>query len=244
MIEEGSMSRGTHAIQYVLGALCYLFVTLPFVRSVSGLDTLVENRRWLFVSNHVSLLDTLLIGGLFWARGRLPLLVLGDKQVWHRTWIRRALSARVGFLIDRRRPMRGRIGELERFAASHRQFQLLMFPEGTRGNGRTVNPFRPGIYHVAHAAELPIVPIFLENMHRVSSKPRGFRPLQGLRQVSIHIGQPIERDRWERLDRGELTRQLRRWVQRLVPEPNHASNADVVTATLVEASVEKAERSA
>ena len=91
----------TLLVQQVLGIGCYVFFVLPYLGGHEGFSDLDGNRRYLFVSNHVSLLDTILLVGLFWSRQRVPLLVLG--QV-----IARSLPALVdGGALDRR------IGELD-----------------------------------------------------------------------------------------------------------------------------------
>lgn len=203
--------------QLVLGLGCWLFFVFPYVRRVDGLRDL-PRRRLLFVSNHVSLLDTLLLGGLFWRRGRLPILVLGDRKVWQRTAIHRFLSAQVGFLIDRRQPTKGRIRELRAFGRHAASFHLIVFPEGTRGDGRTVGACQPGVYHVASEAALPIVPIFIAHMEEVSSKRRRFRPLAGLRRIVVRFGEPLPVEAYRNLDRDAFLEEMRRRIQALAPD--------------------------
>src|SRR5205085_3307189 len=49
---------------------------------------------------------------------------------------------------------------------------LIIFPEGTRGSGDDIGPFRSGIAHlVAKLPEVPVVPAYLANM--VRSLPKG-----------------------------------------------------------------------
>ena len=100
--------------QALLGALCYLCFVLPYTRRVRGLAGVSRERR-LYVVNHVSLLDTILLGGIFWSRARLPILVLGDRDVWHQSRIHRLLSARVGYLIERGRTARGLLRQLRAY---------------------------------------------------------------------------------------------------------------------------------
>lgn len=203
-------------VQRLLGLLAYVLFVLPYVRRLHGIREVKAGRR-LFVANHVSLLDTILLGGIFWSRGRVPILVLGDRGVWHRNPVRRALSARVGFLIDRTRPTKERIGELRRFGASLPGFDLVVFPEGRRGDGMHVGECQPGLYYIAREARAPIVPVFIENMQRVSSKHGRFRPLRGLRRIQVRFGPEIPPEHHLGLRREEFLRIVRERIQALAP---------------------------
>ncbi len=48
---------------------------------------------------------------------------------------------------------------------------LIVFPEGTRGDGTLVAPFKSGLYHVCAARPgLELVPVHLDNLNRVLPK--------------------------------------------------------------------------
>src|SRR4051794_3728620 len=82
------VTRGLAFIQFLLGLGSYLFLVLPFMRRAHGLDRLRPNQKYLFVCSHVSLLDTILLGALCWRTGCYPILVLGDRDVWHASWLK------------------------------------------------------------------------------------------------------------------------------------------------------------
>jgi 1-acyl-sn-glycerol-3-phosphate acyltransferase len=203
--------------QRILGIFCYLFFLVPYLRETRGLDRLSRKRHYLFVSNHVSLLDTILLGGIFWRRRFVPILVLGDAAVWRETWMRRFLSARLGFLIDRDRATKGRIEELESFGRSQQDFHLVVFPEGTRGGGVRVRRCQPGVSYVARAAAVPMVPVFIEGMQNVSSKKAPFSPIKGLRKIRVHFGEAIPAETLAAIDREEFPAFVRQQIQQLVP---------------------------
>jgi 1-acyl-sn-glycerol-3-phosphate acyltransferase len=174
-------------IQQFLGLLAYVFVVLPYVRRVEGK---LPRARRVYVCNHVSLLDTIVLGGIFWSRRRVPVLVLGDRRTWHRSFLRRLLSSHVGYLIERDRPSsRERLEALHHFAQRIDRFHLIVFPEGTRGDGTAVLECQPGIHVIAASAGVPIVPIAIRNMQAVSTKGGRFRPLAGLRRVTVRFGE-------------------------------------------------------
>ena len=214
--ESRSPSVTTRLVQLVLGLGCKLFFCLPYQRRTSGLSAL-ERRHYLFVCNHVSLLDTILLGGILWGTARLPILVLGDKSVWHKNWIRRALSAHLGLLIDREHLSREVVRQLRTFGRSVEGFNLIVFPEGHRGDGEHVQECQAGVAVIAREARVPIVPIFIANMQRVSSRSTPFRPLAGLRQISVHFGPRWEPQDYLALEPDALRTELRRRIQELGP---------------------------
>ncbi len=206
------VSRSQRWTQQVLGLGVYGALVMPYVRRSHGLDRLDPSQRYLFVANHVSLLDTIFLGGLFWRSHCCPILVLGDKSVWHGSWIRRLLCRHIGFLLERGKLNPGRIRDLQAFGRAGRDFQLIVFPEGTRGDGVQVAECQPGIYYIAQEARLPLVPVFLENMQRVSTKTGRFHPFSGLRQVEVHFGPPIPAEAYLGIPRKEFTAYVREWI--------------------------------
>ncbi|MCH9650220.1 MAG: 1-acyl-sn-glycerol-3-phosphate acyltransferase [Deltaproteobacteria bacterium] len=221
-VDEGApwvRKKWSHVLaQRTLGLGCYLFLVVPYLREVEGLDDLPEDGHFLYLSNHVSLLDTLLLGGIFWSRKRYPILVLGDRAVWQRSWIRRLLSAKLGFLIERGKPTKARLAELETFGRSCADFDLVVFPEGTRGDGRQVRRCQPGVFFVAQAARVPIVPIFIHNLQLVSTKEGGFHPFQGFKKLRVRFGQPIAPEAYLDLDREQFAATVRKKIQDLAPD--------------------------
>ena len=206
------MTKSLLLIQRLLGIGAHLALCVPYVRRVHGLERLREEQKYLFVANHVSLLDTILLGGLSWRSGFIPILVLGDKHVWHASWIKRMLSSRIGFLLERGRLNPNRIRELQAFGRAGKDFHLLVFPEGTRGNGVHVAECQPGIYFIAQEAQMPIVPVFIENMQLISTKTGRFHPFAGWRRVVVHYGKPISPEVYGQMPRQEFTEFIRRSI--------------------------------
>jgi 1-acyl-sn-glycerol-3-phosphate acyltransferase len=214
-------------IQSLLGIGAELTLALPYLRRVHGLQRLNPARRYLFVANHVSLLDTILLGALAWRSRCYPILVLGDKHVWHASWFKRFLSSPIGFLVERGRSNPGRIRELQAFGRAGGEFHLFVFPEGTRGDGVTVRPCQPGIYYIAQEARLPLVPVFLANMQLVSTKHGRFHPISGLRKVDVHFGEPIEPEDYLSLPREEFPEFVRRGIAGVKPAPAEERSSPV-----------------
>lgn len=210
--EPVHVSRKLKIIQRVMGVFAWLFIALPYGRRVHGLENLNPKRRYLIASNHVSLLDTILLGAILSRSGNYPVLVLGDKNVWSTSWIKRALSRPIGFLLERGKLNPNRINELQKYARLAPQFNLVVFPEGTRGNGVDVAECQPGIYHVAQEAKVPIVPVFIANMQFVSTKTGKFHLFGGLRKIETYFGKPIPPEDFQSLSREEFTEFVRRKI--------------------------------
>jgi len=66
---------------------------------------------------------------------------------------------------------------------------LIIFPEGTRGNGDEIQPFKSGLYHLCQLRpDVELVPVFLENFHRILPKGEAIPlPLAG----SVTFGRPL-----------------------------------------------------
>jgi 1-acyl-sn-glycerol-3-phosphate acyltransferase len=209
---QGQMSRSLVFTQALIGAAVYGLLALPYLRRTQGMERLHPQQNYLFVANHVSLLDSILLGALCWRSGRYPILVLADKKTWQASWIRRSLSRRTSFLLERGKLNQGKTSELQAFGRAGKNFQLIVFPEGTRGDGVNVAECQPGIYFIAHEARLPIVPVFIENMQCVSTKTGRFHPIGGLRKVEVHFGEPILPEKYLNLPREEFLGMVRRSI--------------------------------
>jgi 1-acyl-sn-glycerol-3-phosphate acyltransferase len=209
---QGRISRKLVFIQSLLGAIVYVALALPYLRRTHGMEKLRPRQNYLFAANHVSLLDSIFFGALCWRSGRYPILVLADKKIWQTNWIRRVLSRSTSFLLERGKLNPGRIRELQAFGRAGENFQLIVFPEGTRGDGLNVAECQPGIYFIAQEARLPIVPVFIENMQCVSTKTGPFHPVGGLRKVEMHFGEPIAPEKYLNLPREEFLELVQRSI--------------------------------
>jgi 1-acyl-sn-glycerol-3-phosphate acyltransferase len=202
--------------QSVLGACARAFFAL-YLRRTHGLENLRRDQRCIYVSNHISLLDTILLGGLFWQHRAYPILVLGDKAVWSVTPLHKLLSRQIGFLLERGKLNLDRIRELETFGQSINEFQLVVYPEGTRGDGVNVAKCQPGLYHIAQAARAPIVPVFITNMQKLSTKHGRVHPFAALRKLEVTFGAPISPDRYLTMEREAFGEFVREQIQALRP---------------------------
>jgi 1-acyl-sn-glycerol-3-phosphate acyltransferase len=71
---------------------------------------------------------------------------------------------------------------------------LIIFPEGTRGAGDVIQPFKRGLYHLAAKfPEVELVPVYLHNLNR--ALPKGeFLPVPIVCTVAFGAGLRLMRD--------------------------------------------------
>jgi 1-acyl-sn-glycerol-3-phosphate acyltransferase len=122
-------------------------------------------------------------------RARTRPVAAGD--YWDRPGIRSWLALRVlrALTVDRSEGC-GRRDALRRLIETLDQGDsLILFPEGTRGDGVAIGELRSGLYHVARERpEVALVPVFLENLSRILPKGEFLPvPLIG----SVTFGAPI-----------------------------------------------------
>jgi 1-acyl-sn-glycerol-3-phosphate acyltransferase len=142
-----------------------LITTGVHVRVV-GADRVRDDTSYVFAANHQSIYDIPIVFASLphqlrivakASLGRFPFLG------WH---LRRSGH----MLVDRERPGAGvlkRMSRLVRHGAS-----LIVFPEGSRSVDGRVGPFKGGMFLLAIEAQLPVVPVTIQDSRHVMKKGR------------------------------------------------------------------------
>lgn len=117
-----------------------------------ALDALRQEGALIIAPNHPSLIDVVLIAS------RLPRIAgIMKAELWHNLML--GGGARLAGYIRNDSPT-GMIRLA--IAATRTGSQLLIFPEGTRTRGKSVNTFKPGFALIAKKAGIPIQTVFIE----------------------------------------------------------------------------------
>jgi 1-acyl-sn-glycerol-3-phosphate acyltransferase/membrane-associated phospholipid phosphatase len=166
-----------------------------------------STRQRIYFANHTSHLDALVLLAALPADVRANTRPVAGRDYWDRRGIRRYVARQVfnAVLIERHQSnvaanrhalVASARRSVERTAAAlGTEASLIIFPEGTRGSGPDVSPFKSGLYYLCRLRpDVELVPVYLENLHRVFPKgallPVPFN-------ASVIFGRPI------RLEPGE-----------------------------------------
>lgn len=187
--------------------LAQLAAALPFRLSLHGQ---LPERPMLWVGNHVSWTDIPLLGGL------VPLSFLSKSEV--RSWpLAGWLAHKAGTLFIRRGA--GDSGLVRSQLLRHLQHghDLLIFPEGTTTDGRSLRSFHSRLLASAVAAQVPVQPVAIRYLRDGAVDPVApfigdddllshlLRLLRSERsEVEIHLLPPLDS---QGLSRTELSRQ-------------------------------------
>jgi 1-acyl-sn-glycerol-3-phosphate acyltransferase len=146
----------------------------------------------IYVANHSSHLDALLLFSTLPAHLRRQTRPVAAADYWTAGPLRRYLVHFVfrGVLVEREaRPLKPLESMADALSGGH---SLILFPEGTRGPGQTLQPLKTGIFHLARRfPDVSIVPAWIDNSYRIL--PKGLAiPVPLL--CSITFGKPL---RWK-----------------------------------------------
>jgi 1-acyl-sn-glycerol-3-phosphate acyltransferase len=132
----------------------------------------VKTQR-IYVANHTSHADFVLLWAALPSHLRSQTCPVAAADYWKKGFIRRYFAERVfhGVLVERERVNRSHNPLTPMLEVLHRGKSLIMFPEGTRGDGVGLQPFKCGVYHLASSRpDVEVVPVWIDNLHRVLPK--------------------------------------------------------------------------
>jgi len=153
---------------------------------VSGVERIIKRRAYVFMANHLSLLDGPL---LFWLIPQSISVIL-KKEIFRIPIVGQGMK-QAGFIpVDRKRMKGGKksIEEAIRLI-KEKDLSFLIFPEGTRSRDGKLQPFKRGGFFLALSSQSPIVPISIRGTYELM--PRGsFFARRGKISVLFHAPQP------------------------------------------------------
>ncbi|PYU63819.1 MAG: 1-acyl-sn-glycerol-3-phosphate acyltransferase [Acidobacteria bacterium] len=194
------MSAVIHPLASVLAAVA---------RGISGVQVRwagcrPEEKQRIYFANHTSHLDFVVLWAALPGEVRARTRPVAAKDYWEKG-LKAYLAQRVFRAVLVHRGGTAQAGNREEARAAARTVvdrlaeamgetdSLILFPEGKRGTGETVGPFRSGLYYLAkRRPEVELVPAYLENMNRILPKGEVLPvPLLSLLTFGapIHIGE-------------------------------------------------------
>lgn len=175
---------------------------------VEGLDQIDPASSYVFISNHLSYMDTPV------ALAHIPVQFrfLAKRGLFQIPLLGTHLS-RAGHIPVPREDPRGSVRIMQAAADKIRQkgISLLIFPEGGRSHDGVLRPFKEGGAYIAIRAGVPVVPTVMLGTREIL--PYGSGAVQP-GSVTLHILRPIETKQMNLKDRGSLTDRLRDLISR------------------------------
>jgi 1-acyl-sn-glycerol-3-phosphate acyltransferase len=179
--------------EFLMRFLVWLLIHTIYRVRVTGLDHLPDEGPVIVVSNHVSFVDPLILGGMI----RRPL----NFVMYHRIYNIPLL--RFIFKTGKAIPVAGRSENPEILEAAYQRMHevlaagdvLGIFPEGRISEDGEIQPFKSGIEKVVSEQPVPVVPIALCNLWGSLFSRRDplhkRRPYKLWARIEMRIGEPI-----------------------------------------------------
>lgn len=170
---------------------------------VEGLEEISPTGSYVFVSNHVSFMDTPVV----LANIPVQFRFLAKRGLFQVPFLGQHLS-RAGHIPVPREDPRAAVKTMQLAAETiqRKKISLLIFPEGGRSHGGELQPFKEGGAYIAIRAGVPVVPIAISGTRELL--PWGSGIVRSGR-VTLRILKPIETMHLGLKDRGALTQQAR-----------------------------------
>lgn len=175
-------SLASRAFYRVARNLVVLLVYLITRMRVVGKEHVPRSGAYVLAPVHRSYLDTPIVAGVTKRRLRY----MGKDSLWHKRWKGWLISSLGAFPVSRgtadREALRRCIAVLEAGEP------LVLFPEGERKAGETVQPLFQGAAYVAVKAGVPIVPVGIGGSETLM--PKGAKMIRPHKVVMV-IGEPL-----------------------------------------------------
>jgi len=153
-------------------------VLAGFARIVSGV-----NAKWvgsvpidcqrIYFANHTSHLDAIVLWSSLPEKLRKKTRPVAGSDYWAEGRTRHYLAKLFNaVLIDRKNVSLHKNNPMDAMlAALDTGSSLIVFPEGTRGDGLKINEFKSGLYYIAKKRpDIELIPVYLENLNRIWPK--------------------------------------------------------------------------
>jgi 1-acyl-sn-glycerol-3-phosphate acyltransferase len=175
-----------------------------------------DERQRIYFANHASHLDFVLVWAALPPRLRAITRPVAAKDYWDRAGLRRYLGVKVfNAVLIERTPTSASQNPIDIILDGlGDRHSLIIFPEGTRGDGSTIAPFKSGLYRLGKARpDVELIPAYINNLNRVLPKGE-FVPVPML--ASVSFGEPMrvgeDEDKSAFLDRARnAILELRQW---------------------------------
>ncbi len=196
-------------LRYFLVMILTGVIRLVCGASSRWLAPLSAEGQHIYFANHTSNLDAVVLWSALPADIRMQTRPVAARDYWEKNRIRRFLATRVfNAVLIQRAGHSGEAGSARDVLTTFNNMveaigtdaSLIIFPEGMRGDGESVLPFKAGIFHIAkRRPDVKFVPAYIDNLGRILPKHE-IMPVPLLTTVSF--GMPMQ------LEEGETKQQF------------------------------------
>jgi len=169
---------------------------------VIGGANVLHDKPQIFMANHQSDFD------IFAVLGHIPgeFRWIAKEELFRVPIFGRAMRKAGYISIDRKNHEKAMTSLAEAARKIQENRSLMSFPEGTRSNDGTIGPFKPGMFHLAMQAQVPIVPVTIIGANKIWSK-QGLNIKRG--DITLIIDKPIDVSPYTEERRNDLIEKVR-----------------------------------
>lgn len=163
--------------------ITFIIASVFFRLRAYGRKNIPRKGAVILAPNHVSYFDPPIIGTAIWRKVNYAAkreLFEGRLFGW---WLRSVQSFPISRDVMDRKALRTALNFLKQGKV------VLLFPEGTRGDGRHLLEPRPGVGMMAYMSKAVVVPVYIKGTDKVY--PKGARMFR-FKPITVYYGKPLD----------------------------------------------------
>ncbi|MFN8777740.1 MAG: lysophospholipid acyltransferase family protein [Flavobacteriales bacterium] len=176
---------------------------------VSGREHILKDRPAIFISNHVSQLDILVLVRAI----TVPLFFVAKAELRKVPVLSQYMQAMGMIFVDRRDKEMAMVSMRKAIERIREGADVVTFPEGTRSKSDEPLLFKRGTFVIAREGQIPVVPVAIRGTRRML--PSGSFTLRP-GKVEVIIGKPVEPEVFAHLSPEEMATCFRMRVLELL----------------------------
>ncbi len=184
-----SWTEGVNSMTATVGDLVVSMAGMEL--SVKGEEHLWSHRPAVFILNHQSSVDMFVAAKLI----RKDVVGIAKKELKMFPIIGQLMTAAGVIFIDRKNKEKAIEAMKPAVDALKNGTSIIIFPEGTRSQSKTLGKFKKGAFHLAMEAKVPIVPIIIRNA--IDAMPKGSSVLRST-AIEVKVLPPVQTKRWRK----------------------------------------------
>lgn len=188
-------------------------------QEVKGLENLPIDKSFIIVANHSSFADHFLIGSMLQYGFGIKAYFLTKKESFNKSASRIWHEATGCIPVNRERMGKETIKSIKKVFLNKNV--LVIYPEGTRGSGTKLLPFKSGAFKIAQQLKVPIVPISIQGANRIIRKG-SFKIHKEKAKLTIH--KPISVRESQSISEKQLSAKCRELINNSLHNPLESSS--------------------